>query len=226
MSGNVTFQTLIDESKDRADMVGSSFVSDDQWKKYINKSKDVLYDHLIGAYGEDYYTTSYDITLVAGTDSYDLPSDFYKVCSVEINIGNNEYLPLKRFSLRNRGRGFYNRYYNVYKYRIIGDKIYFTPNPSTGTTVKLWYVPLATNLVETTDTLKGFNGWEEFIILDAAIKAMRKEESDTSDLERDRAIFEMKLDKKKRNRDAANPMRVKDTSSRYYYDGDECYEGY
>ena len=42
MSGNVTFQELIDDAKDRADMVGSTFVSDAQWLKYINKSKDKL----------------------------------------------------------------------------------------------------------------------------------------------------------------------------------------
>jgi hypothetical protein len=225
MSGNVTFQELIDQSKDRADMTGSSFVTDPQWKTYINKSKDVLYDHLIGAYGEDYYTTSYDLTLVAGTESYSLPSDFYKLVSVELNIGGSEYIPLNRFSLRNRGRGFYNRYYNVYKYRLLGDNIHFTPNPSTGTTVKLWYIPLATNLSLTTDELKGFNGWEEFIIIDAAIKAMRKEETDSSDLERDRAVLVNRLNAKKRNRDAANPMKVKDTSSRYFYDSDESYEG-
>ena len=226
MSGNVTFQALIDESKDRADMVGSSFVSDSTWEKYINKSKDVLYDHLISAYGEDYYTTDHDITLISGTDTYSLPSDFYKVVSVELDIGGSEYIPLDRFSLRNRGRGFYNRYYNVYKYRLIGDNIHFTPNPSTGTTVKLWYIPLATNLVNSTDELKGFNGWEEFIIIDAAIKALRKEESDTTELERDRAILVRRLDAKKRNRDAANGMKVKDTSSRYFYDGAENYEGY
>jgi hypothetical protein len=224
MSGNVTFQELIDDAKDRADMVGSTFVSDTTWKRYINKSKDVLYDYLIGAFGEDYYTIDYDFNLVGGTDSYALPADFYKLVSVELDLGGNEYLPLKRFSLRNRGRGYYNRYYNTYKYRLLGDKIYFTPNPSTGSAVKLWYIPLATNLVELSDTLKGFSGWDEFITIDAAIKALRKEESDTQELMMDRAIFTDKLETMRMNRDAANPKRVKDTSSRYFHD-DEYYEG-
>lgn len=227
MSGDVTFQELIDESKDRADMVGSSFISDSQWEKYINKSKDVLYNKLVSAYGNDYYTKDADITMISGQGSYDLPSDFFKLTSVEIDIGGAEYIPLKRFDMRNRSRGYFNfnRYHNTYRYRLLADKIHFTPQPSNGTTIKIWYVPLATNLASPADTLKGYSGWEEYIILDAAIKAMRKEESDTADLERDRAVFDDQLKEIRHNRDAANPKKVKDVSSGYSYD-DETHEGF
>lgn len=225
MSGDVTLQELIDDSRDRADMVGSTFISDSQFTRYINKSKDALYDYLIGAYGEDYYTKDFDFNLVGGTDSYSLPSDFYKLVSVEFDLGGGEFLPLKRFSMRDRGRGYFNRYYNTYKYRLMNDQIIFTPNPSTGSSMKLWYVPLATNLVNLTDTLKGFSGWEEFIIIDVAIKAMRKEESDTVELERDRIGMVDRLNKMRMNRDAANPKRVKDTSS-ISHDEYDSYEGH
>ncbi len=215
MSGLVTFGTLIDEAKDRADMVGSSLVSDTQWERYINKSKDKLYDKVISAYGEDYFDTDYDIPIVGSTDRYDLPSDFYKLTQVEHNLGGSEFTPMKRFTKRQRGRGFYYGFYNNYRYRLIGNQIHFSPTPTTGMQVKIWYIPLATNLVLSSDTLNGFNGWEEYIIIDAAIKAMRKEESDTTDLERDRADIEDKLNEMRLNRDAANPSKIADSSSEY-----------
>lgn len=219
MSGSVTFLELINQSKDRADMTGSSFVTDPQWKEYINKSKDVLYGKLVAAYGDDYYTTSYSFPLVGGTSSYPLPADFFKLNLVELDIGGGEFIPLDRFTMKNRNRGYQTRYYETYQYRLIGSNIEFTPNPSSGNTINLWYTPFSPNLVNDGDTLNGFNGWEEFIIIDAAIKAMRKEESDTTELERDRLVFIDEFNSIKQNRDASNPKRVKDKSRNYENDG-------
>lgn len=61
--------------------------------------------------------------------------------------------------------------------------------------------------------INGISGWEEYVILDAALKAMGKEESDVS------AMYQEKLDMKKRlidmaaNRDAGNPATVADTQA-------------
>lgn len=62
-------------------------------------------------------------------------------------------------------------------------------------------------------SLDGISGWEEYVVVDAAIKAMIKEESDPS------ALMSRKMELKQRvidsaaNRDASLPSRVTDTSS-------------
>lgn len=218
MSGSVTFAQLVSSAKDRANMEKSTLITDAQWKEYVNKSKDSLYDLLISAYSDEYYVTTYTFSVVSGTTEYALPSDFYKLISCSVKSGQ-EYLPLKKFSYQNRNRNdFYpyrsNRFNFRYEYRISGSNIILDPVPSSNDTIELIYIPMAVNLSADGDLLKGFNGWEEYIILDVAIKALRKEESDTSDLERDLARIVERLDRLADNRDIGQPATIIDTTRR------------
>ena len=215
MSGSISLSALRDQAQDRADMVGQSLVTPAQWLYYINKSKDALYDLLISAYGSDYYAADpLTISLVSGTERYALPTDYYKTIKVEYVIDSNNFYVLHRYNLSNTSRSssFYprNRYYTDYRYREVGDYLYFTPIPSGNSSVKLWYVPLATNLSADIDTLKGFSGWEEYIIIDVAIKALRKEESDTSDHERDLMRITKRLEEMAESRNIGEPYKIVD----------------
>jgi len=62
----------------------------------------------------------------------------------------------------------------------------------------------------------GINGFDEFIVLDAAIAILGKEESDTARLERERAKIEGDLRMMAEDRDAAFPGQVQDTQSLYW----------
>ena len=57
------------------------------------------------------------------------------------------------------------------------------------------------------------------MIVDAAIKALIKEESDTSALERDKAAITARIESAAENRDAAKPQRVADVQSSSWTDG-------
>lgn len=59
--------------------------------------------------------------------------------------------------------------------------------------------------------LDGISGWEEYIIVDAAIKVKDKEESDVSVLEKSKLDMKVRLEAMAEARDAANPARVSDT---------------
>lgn len=218
MSGTATLAILRESAKDRADMVNSKLVSDPRWLSYINSSKDELYDLLISAYGEDYYTKSDTISLVSGTHSYSLPSDFYKLAGVDLKVDSSRYVSLKKYEFAHRNRYDNNASYYVsginvrYRYHLLSDEIYFEPIPESTETIRLWYVPIATNLAADSDTIKGFNGWEEYIIVSAAIKALRKEESPTLDLERDLARINERLIKMRYNRDISDGGKIVDIS--------------
>lgn len=218
MSGSVTFAQLVSSAKDRANMEKSTLITDAQWKEYVNKSKDSLYDLLISAYSDEYYVTTYTFSVVGGTSEYALPSDFYKLISCSLKSGQ-EYMPLKKFSYQSRNRNDYypyrsNRFNLRYEYRISGSNIILDPVPSSNDTIELIYIPMAVNLSADGDLLKGFNGWEEYIIIDVAIKALRKEESDTTELERDLMRLTERLDRMADQRDIGQPARIIDTSKR------------
>lgn len=222
MSGSVTLLQLRNSAKDRSNMENSTLINDAQWNEYINKSKDALYDLLISAYADEYYikTPAYVFSLVSGTLAYALPTDFYKMISVYLKTGT-DYFALNKFSNQRRNRNNYFPYRTEligfrYDYRVSGENILFDPLPTTTDQIELNYIPLATNLAADIDTLKGFNGWEEYIILDVAIKAMRKEESDTQDLERDLMRITERLEKMSDSRDIGHPSKIIDSSRRKF----------
>ncbi len=60
-------------------------------------------------------------------------------------------------------------------------------------------------------TIDGVSGWEEYIVVDSALKAMGKEESDVSLLGPQKLAMIKRLQDMAANRDAGNPATVADT---------------
>ena len=60
------------------------------------------------------------------------------------------------------------------------------------------------------DTVTYPNGWEKYIVVDAAIQALLKEESDTRALMAERERIEKEIREAKEARDMATPKRVVD----------------
>ena len=72
------------------------------------------------------------------------------------------------------------------------------------------------------DTVNGVNGWEEYIVVDTAIKMLAKEESDTRYLERQRERLLQRIEVMAQNRDYDQPESITDVmSGRTLYDGFE-----
>ena len=269
-------------ARQRADMENSQFISDDEWRRMINRSYAELYDLVVtSANSEDYFLKSDTISLVNGTDSYDLPADFYKMRGVDINSGGTS-TPLRRYNFSQRNVGSLYAIASDMRYHVQGSKIIFNPTPSTSDTVTLWYIPSPKKFLEYTvtaitrgastmwtfgahnfavdDLLDGVNflvatdynvnqkvtavgantvttdlnsagladptffgriesrydfysGWDEYVIVSAAISALIKEEADVSALfaikqqlaDRIIAVSEM--------RDLGEPTTVTDVSS-------------
>jgi hypothetical protein len=72
----------------------------------------------------------------------------------------------------------------------------------------------------------GVSGWTEYIIVDAAIKAMQKEESDVTVLQQQKMALIQRIEAAAANRDAGNPMTVSDTQySNYWQTGNQGFTG-
>lgn len=162
-------------SRQRADMVNSTFVSDAELNSYINASYFELYDLLVQKYGNDYYMKEYSFQLVGNQSRYDLPEDFFKLLGVdlEISAGPDGYVSLRPFTLAER-----NRYSTAnvqtwigvtnLRYRISGNKLWFTPSPQTGQTIRIWYVPRLAELVDTVTITVNSPVVDDYIVIGAA----------------------------------------------------------
>lgn len=211
----VTLAQLRTRARQRADQENSEFISDSELNGYINASIAELHDLLVSAYGEDYFlATPQAISTVAGTADYSLSSDFYKLKGVDCRLNNNEWFSLRPFNFNERNRNQDVTWGLIggpdIRYRIMGSKIKFSPTPNGVFSVQIWYVPTATTLSLDSDTLNDINGFSEYVIVDAAIKMLLKEESDVSVLLAQKEQLKRRLEIMAENRDAGQPESVSD----------------
>ena len=214
-------RTLI---RQRADMEDSNFVTDDEIVGFINQSIAELHDELVTLYEDFYVTKGADITLPAGNPTT-LPDDFYKCLGVDLNTSGIKYR-LKPFQFGERNA------YNspVYQttgvpnlfYSIRGNELTFIPDSTVSGTANIWYVPQPQQFaLGSGDDAVELNakarqiaiGYEEYIILDGAMKCLIKEESDVSTLAALKEQQRQRIVKSAARRDAGEPYRVQDVRS-------------
>jgi len=187
----------------RADKLNSQYLTVDEWNSNINQSIYELYDILVTKFGDDYFFAPPLLVSLTGLDFYPLPNGgnypltgggfapaIYKLNGVDVNISgastgpNAGWTPVARSNWSDRDKyttfpGQAGALNNVYQmsYREMGNNIHLFPANS-NQLIRLWYVPVMTQLLQDTDMLSfSISGWVEYVIVDAAMKAMIKEES-------------------------------------------------
>jgi len=212
---STTLLQIRQQARQRADMENSEFVSDSELNGYINSSIAELHDILVQSYGTNYFTKSLTFATVANDDTYALPNDFYKLDGVDAQLDLQTWTSLKRFNFPERNRftdsAPWNRFgVNFIYYRLVGPNLVFTPVPNSAINVRIWYTPVATKLVSDSDTLDDLNQYVEYVITDAAIKMLQKEESDVSVLFAQKQALLKRIQEASQNRDAGEPESVSD----------------
>lgn len=191
MAYTVSVSDVIQRAKDRADMAHTDFVSDTEWLQYFNEAYTEFYDELVMMF-QNYFFETAELTINSANPIVDLPADFYKILSMEFEVGNNSYIPIQPFNE--------------------GDRNAFV-SPATSLpsgTIRLRYVPNPT-IFTALDSFDAVSGWEAVIVTDMAIMALDKEESNTDRLERRRRRIMERLASAAQNRDIYMPGTVTDT---------------
>lgn len=227
LAGQLSLGELRLRGQQAADREGSQFLTLPEWNFNINQSAKEYYDLLITAY-EDYFISPRVTFSTDGSASlYDLPDGqnfsgapaLYKIYGVDCGLGatQNSFISLKRFNFSDRNRfvfqnvnGNYLGVYNL-EYRLLGSQIDFIPMPAGNQTIGLWYFPILAAMLKDTDVLQGFNGWTEYVIVDSAIKSLRKEESDTTLLNVQKMALIKRIEEAAQSRDAGQPATVSNT---------------
>lgn len=210
-----TLAQLKTRTRERADMVYSDFVSDTELAGYISNSYARFYDLVTSAYVDDYVGDPVSFTISSG-NSYTFTEDesFYKLVGVDFSDGG-QWREVRSFNFNERNttsQAFNaNRYHPVLRYKLMGSRqLIFIPTDQATGTYRYWGIPKAAVLSDDTDEIDGYNGWEEFIVIDAAIKCLLKEESDVTTLlvERQRIVDDILAAAK--SRDTGESERITD----------------
>jgi hypothetical protein len=180
--------------RQRADMENSNFVSDSELNGYVNKSISELYDLLVSSNSE-YFLSSSSSTVAFGGSTITLPTDFYKLRGVDFYLGGRCHV----------------------KYRLQGSTIKLIPEDNVDGQYRVWYTPLPTELSSDSDSFEGINGWEEYVVVDAAIKCLQKEESSTTDLEKAKAQLGKRVADMAAKRDSAKPKQITNVNAPFRY---------
>jgi hypothetical protein len=216
-------------AQQRADRVNSNFVTKEEWNSYINQSYAELYDLLVTLY-EDYYVAA-PLTFITdgSTNQYTLPNGsnfngapaFYKLLGADCGLGanGNAWVTLHKFEFISRNRYVFPNVTSTFlgvfnlRYRVVGNTLFFIPTPSANQYIRLWYIPRVNTLLKDSDMLESVSGWIEYVIVDAAIKCLQKEESDVSVLLAQKQMLIDRIQSSAMNRDAGQPDTISDIRS-------------
>lgn len=215
---SITLAQLRLQARQRADMESSNFVKDNELTNYINNSIAELHDLLCEAFESEYNVqVTAAQTITSGQDSYDLPTDFYELKGVDIRLSNQTWINVDKFNFNRRNLvqdsfiwGAENLCY--VQYRIVGNQLIFKPAPTGSAEYRLWYVPVATRLVDDADELDDLNAYSEYVIVDAAIKMLQKEESDVAVLMAQKEALRKRIVDKASTRDAGQADVISDAN--------------
>ena len=151
----------------------SAFVTPDQALRLVNLACGEFYDLVVSARGHEHYIDEADLAIVAGTERYELPQNFYEMFAVTIVWGPQDTEDVPAYGqIRDRARylnglGWARRGSKAWRLRG-QDKIELLPVPTSECTVRIQYLPVFNDLTGE-GQFDGINGWERMISLRVAI---------------------------------------------------------
>jgi hypothetical protein len=204
---NFTAGQILTRARQRADREDSQFVTDTEGLTLVSASYADLYNTLVSK-GLSYFESTQTIT-TDGTANTALPSGYLGTIGVDYQRGSSQWSPLYELMPQER-----NRYGassgEARAYRVVGSNITLYPTPPTGQTYRHLYVPAPADLTSSATSVDGVSGFEEYVVLDVAIKMLHKEESSATHLERERARILERIEEAADHRRMSGGGRVVD----------------
>lgn len=156
---------------------------------------------------EDMYLSEYYFTTAADTETYSVPTPFYKLRGVDIRegSGSGDWCEVRRYAWNERNVSDLDNINDSVMYRLQGNNIRLTPTPDGGRSVRVSYIPACTLLTGSNDSFDGVNGFEEYVVVDAAIKCVIKDEGDASALMAQKMALEKRVQRMSADRDSNEP---------------------
>lgn len=151
-----TVTNMKDLALDLADMTGSGFPDVARIIDYANTALRMLHNKIVNAH-VDYFLSEQSISVVAGTETYAVPADYYKTMKVWYETGERRF-PVRKFDLN-----------DIQGWR---------KEPISSETIKHWYIPTPTVFTVVSSVLGAVYppGSEDFISYHMALQLLARAE--------------------------------------------------
>jgi hypothetical protein len=205
---------LVTIVRQRTNMENSEFVTDDEITDSLNEEWAELWGRLTLGENQPHFVSTTTISVELGTTLYALSADFYKLLRLTSTVDRvtrdmEPFMEGERAALENT-QYFTPAFLTGSRYRLQGDNVEFLP-VTRAFTANVRYIRACPVLIEDSDTLDGFNGYEAIVLAGACALVREKEETDPSFFERRKDRLLGLIAALAAQRDASHPERVTDT---------------
>jgi hypothetical protein len=235
MSAPVSLGSMIASVQRRANIENfTRFITLPELREYLNEALAELWDMLVSARGQEHARKTYQMATTANVASYPLPSDFYELISLDVQLAPGQRLDAKAYM--ESERNMFANYpswpgwilgYPVY-YRILGStqhsgsvviekQINFIPTPQNSLfPILVNYYPtfptFATDGSDDARLFNGVNGWESFAIWTAVAICKGKLKEDASFAISEAEKMRKRIKALAPQNDAGTAERIKDVT--------------
>ena len=175
-------------------------VTDAEIDTYINSGIETLYSLLVDGTDGTLFAKNAGVLHKLGDNTYQLPSDFGQLISVDIFIGHTYIRSVQadpqdqaQLATQNYNGVAYTRHFLKWNVDQGRGELWVYPAPTNTVDLSAQYIPEPPSLSLDTDTLNFPTFWYQWVVYDAAIACSIKEESDPSALMSERQRIEVRV---------------------------------
>lgn len=194
-----------------------------------------LWDLIIANQGQEWMQAKTTVTRVEGKTLYTpldgYPSDLYKVLSIHLEDDRRSIC--KPWMIREESFNQDNSFWGIRTDRVPRYHTFYSPvvsigAPGNGCTTKglewdrapshnftIRYIPHAPAFISLDDQIEVFSDWDEYVIVDVAMKIREKKDLPTDHLQRRKDAQVNRIVQAASNLDSGHPMRVVDIYNRF-----------
>lgn len=187
MPRTFTLAQIRDRVREAIDAEQMRGLSDPEVNKRISAAYAKYYAKLVSpGLGFPSETTQTITAGTGGTDTYALPADHFSTLRVDFLLSSGFWDPLDPIDIREIHLVQFSGASQAFFFRLAGPSIILYPTPQVGGVYRHIYAPAPVDLTTDAQTIDGVSGWEDVVVLEAAIRCAWKWEGDTSAIERER----------------------------------------
>lgn len=187
MTDIATASTVMNSIRLQTDTVNDPNITDAYLLELVDKSYGKLYKQIALRYAGFFDVEDTSISLVSGTRFYNLPATFMHLRGVDLVQSDGDRVKLSRLNFGDRDQlsndpryvpQRLDRQKSYYRYMTQANTLRIEPVPTSTESLVLTYVPRPTRITSSSDTFDVIAGFEDFIVYDASIQVLAKQERD------------------------------------------------
>lgn len=218
MADTATASVLMTDVRRLTDTDNDAHITDAYLLTLIDRSYNKLYRLMATQYESFFDTEDTSKSLIVGQRDYALASDLLHLKGVDIVIGG-ERTPMRTYSFGERNersndprvyRVGYDRQRTQYRYRTQANNLRIDPLPDSTEQLVMTYVPRPARITSSGQTFDVFAGFDDFIIYDAAMFVLQRQERDANAVMAARQEALQAVIAAASPRDVGDPTQVRD----------------